>query len=157
MMKPLRSSGTCSLVLRYIEELSGHKRVQEILMSDSIPTIIVPSERGAQIHVDCPQQHTDLLCNAPKNVWRPVRCHGTLQGHHKYLRSYDSDVQINIAASKSCLAAKALVCDARNSSVACPFAPTCTSVTHTPSFPPPSGVSYSKKLKFLQASAKIWI
>ncbi|XP_047483511.1 uncharacterized protein LOC125035278 [Penaeus chinensis] len=129
LVKPLASGNSCRLILTYLEELTGRKRVEEILLTGAFPAVIIPTDRGAQVHVDCPQQHADLRCTAQKDTWEPVKCQGTLQGQHQYMSSCGSDVSITIPTLKGCLVSKSLECHSP-SSVGCLFSDLCSSVTH---------------------------
>lgn len=129
LVKPLASGNNCRLILRYLEELTGRKKVEEILLNENFTSVIVPTDRGAHMHVDCSQQHADLKCSAQKGEWEPVKCQGTLKGQHQYMSSCGSDVSITIPTSKGCLASKCLEC-AFPSSVGCLFSDLCSSVTH---------------------------
>lgn len=129
LVKPLASGNNCRLILTYLEELTGRKKVEEIFLMGTFPTVVLPTDRGAQMHVDCPQQHADLRCTAPKDAWEPVKCQGRLQGQHKYMSSCGSDVSITIPTSKGCLVSKSIECRSA-SSVGCLFSDLCSSVTH---------------------------
>ncbi|KAG7170794.1 hypothetical protein Hamer_G021172 [Homarus americanus] len=128
VLKPLVSGEGCTLVLRYLEELTGSKKVNEVDIHPSLPTLLVPAERGAQLHVDCSRQHTDLRCSAPDGVWGPVTCHGALQGRHRFQTECGKEVGVTIAASRGCTAAKGLVCRGGRS-LGCLLSGLCSSLT----------------------------
>nr|XP_045607337.1 uncharacterized protein LOC123763985 [Procambarus clarkii] len=131
LLKPLVSGDGCTLVLRYIEELTGSKKVSEVNVHSTLPTLLIPAERGAQLHVDCARHHTDLRCFAPSGVWAPVTCRGALQGAHKFQAECGKEVGITIAASRGCKAAKGLVCRGGHS-LGCLLSGLCSTVTHSP-------------------------
>lgn len=128
LIKPLLSSKDCTLIIRYQEELTGVRRVSEIAVHPSLQTLLVPAERGAQLHVDCPGQHADLRCSAPRGVWAPVTCHGSLQGHHVFVRECGKEVGISVAASQGCTGARGLVCRGGRS-LGCLLSGLCTSLS----------------------------
>lgn len=133
LLQPLLSGDGCSLVIRYQEELTGERKVREMDVHSSLPTLLVPAERGAQLHVDCPRQHADLRCSAPKRAWAPVTCHGSLQGHHVFVRECGKEVGISVAASQGCTGAQGLVCRGGRS-LGCLLSGLCTSLSR-PSTP----------------------
>ena len=110
LLKPLLSGDDCSLVIRYQQELTGESKVSEMAIHSSLPTLLIPAERGAQLHVDCRRQHADLRCSAPAGAWAPVTCRGSLQGRHVFVRECGKEVGISVAASQGCTGAQGLVC-----------------------------------------------
>lgn len=128
LLKPLLSGDECNLVIRYQEELTGARKVSEMVVHSSLPTLLVPAERGAQLHVDCPRQHADLRCSAPGGVWAPVTCQGSLQGRHVYVRECGREVGITVAASQGCTGAQGLVCRGGRS-LGCLLSGLCTSLS----------------------------
>ncbi|XP_053630463.2 uncharacterized protein [Cherax quadricarinatus] len=131
LLKPLVSGDNCTLVLRYIEELTGSKRVSEIPVHSTLPTLLMPAERGAHVHVDCPRHHTDLRCSAPSGSWAPVTCRGALQGSHRFQAECGKEVGITVAASRGCTASQGLVCRSGHS-LGCLLSGFCSTLTHSP-------------------------
>ncbi|XP_063873079.1 uncharacterized protein LOC135107311 isoform X1 [Scylla paramamosain] len=128
LLKPLLSGDNCSLIIRYQQELTGESKVSEMAVHSSLPTLLVPAERGAQLHVDCRRQHADLRCSAPRDAWAPVTCHGSLQGGHIFARECGKEVGIRVAASQGCTGARGMVCRGGRS-LGCLLSGLCTSVS----------------------------
>lgn len=128
VLKPLLLGDNCSLVIRYQEELTGARKVNEMVIHSSLPTLLVPAERGAQLHVDCKRQHADLRCSAPRGVWAPVTCHGSLQGRHSFMQECGKEVGISVPASRGCMGAQGLVCRGGRS-LGCLLSGLCTSLS----------------------------
>ncbi|XP_045135070.1 uncharacterized protein LOC123518356 [Portunus trituberculatus] len=128
LLKPLLSGDNCSLVIRYQEELTGECKVNYMSVHSSLPTLLVPAERGAQLHVDCRRQHADLRCSAPKDAWAPITCHGSLQGGHIFARECGKEVGIRVAASQGCTGTQGLMCRGGRS-LGCLLSGLCTSVS----------------------------
>ncbi|XP_071539881.1 uncharacterized protein [Panulirus ornatus] len=131
LLKPLVSGKGCSVVLRYLEELTGAKVVSEVSVHSNLPTLLVPAERGAHLHVDCARHHADLRCSAPSGAWAPVTCRGALQGRHKFQTECGKEVGITVAASQGCSAARGLVCRG-GGSLGCLFSGLCSTLTQPP-------------------------
>ncbi|KAG0711585.1 hypothetical protein GWK47_020322 [Chionoecetes opilio] len=128
LLKPLLSGDDCNLIIRYQQELTGESKVSEMAVHSSLPTLVVPAERGAQLHVDCRRQHADLRCSAPRGVWAPVTCQGSLQGRHIYVRECGKEVGISVAASQGCTGTQGLVCRGGRS-LGCLLSGLCTSLS----------------------------
>lgn len=131
LLKPLVSGNGCSVVLRYLEELTGTKVISEVGVHSTLPTLLVPAERGAHLHVDCARHHADLRCSAPSGAWAPVTCRGALQGQHKFQAECGKEVDITVAASHGCSAARGLVCR-WGRSLGCLLSGLCSTLTQLP-------------------------
>ena len=122
-----KDANSCYYILTYIEELTGIKKVVNM---SSNQNIILPSHRGAQIHIDCPNQHTDLKCNSlENNSWYPSACSGILQGRHSWRKDCGQNhVDVRILPTQSCSLYNLVACE-NDSHFGCLFELHCTSVS----------------------------
>jgi len=132
VLKSLVSSmNGCQLVVRYVEEMTGQVRTYQIEVNSVLPSLVIPAERGAQLHVDCPKQHANLVCKAPSGSWSPVTCQGTLQGSHGFKHQCGQNVGVAISATRGCSVGKGLLCKSHKT-LGCLLSGLCVSNTHSP-------------------------
>ncbi|XP_068247751.1 uncharacterized protein [Palaemon carinicauda] len=130
LLLPLTAGAKCNVVIRYIHELSGRLKRTEIPIDLLQSTLLIPAERGAQLHLDCPRHHVDLKCSAPRDFWAPVKCRGAIQGIHHYQAYCGSNVGVTFAATKGCMLSKALLCTDKHT-LGCRLSALCSSVSYS--------------------------
>lgn len=126
-----RSRDGCHLIVRYVEEMTGKIFTYQIDVNSALPSLVIPAERGAQLHVDCPKQHANLVCKAPSGSWSPVTCQGTLQGSHGFKHQCGKNVGVAISASRGCSIGKGLICK-NHQTLGCLLSGLCVSNSHSP-------------------------
>ncbi|KAK4311850.1 hypothetical protein Pmani_016685 [Petrolisthes manimaculis] len=130
LLQPFVVGEQCRLVLRYVEELTGVSIVTEAYPYSALPTLLLPADRGAQLHIDCPKHHTDLRCWVGSVENDTLTCRGTVHGSHDLFQQCGPEVSVSVAGSQGCTAAFGFICRGGRS-LGCLLSGLCSSLTHS--------------------------
>ncbi|KAK3865571.1 hypothetical protein Pcinc_028837 [Petrolisthes cinctipes] len=130
LLQPFVVGEQCRLVLRYVEELTGVSVVTEAYPYSALPTLLLPADRGAQLHIDCPKHHTDLRCWVRSGENDTLTCRGTIHGSHDLFQQCGPEVSVSVAGSQGCTGAFGFICRGGRS-LGCLLSGLCSSLTHS--------------------------